>query len=71
MEGFLGEELEDNFFNEIYQITPNNIFSNVINSICKIKYDNIVGTGFLIKLEKDKMPFYCLISCEHVIEKKD
>ena len=46
MEGFLGEELEDNFFNEIYQITPNNIFSNIINSICKIKYDNIVGTGF-------------------------
>ena len=57
-------------FNEIYKVTPNGLFSNVINSICKIIYKNTTGTGFFIQLEKDKMPFFCLISCEHVITKK-
>ena len=42
----------------------------VSKSICKIKYSNIVGTGFFIKLYKKDEPFYCLMSCEHVITEK-
>ena len=40
--------------------------------ICKIKIKklNKTGTGFLIKLTKNNKPFYCLMTCEHVIEKK-
>ena len=29
-----------------------------------------VGTGFFIKLDKKDEPFYCLMSCEHVITQK-
>ena len=42
----------------------------VSKSICKIKIVNKSGTGFLIKLKKNKIPFYCLMTCEHVIEKE-
>ena len=42
----------------------------VSKSICKIEILNKTGTGFLIKLTRNKIPFYCLMTCEHVIEKK-
>lgn len=37
-------------------------------SVCKITCLNLVGTGFFIKLLKNNKDFYCLISCEHVIQ---
>ena len=41
----------------------------VINSICKIIYNNNVGTGFLIKLYKDEKKLNCLMTNEHIITK--
>ena len=34
----------------------------------KIKYSSCVGSGFFIKLERNKKPFYCLMTNQHVIE---
>ena len=48
---------------------PANTLRNVCKSICKIIIGNIRGSGFLIKLKKMNNPFYCLITCEHVISK--
>ena len=41
-----------------------------VKSICKISYETDVGSGFLIKLEKQNTPLYCLMSNEHVINKE-
>ena len=36
--------------------------------ICRLVINNnIYGTGFLLKLKKGKSPFYCLLTCEHII----
>ena len=43
---------------------------NVLNSICKILYTGGGGTGFLIQLFKGNEPFFCLMTCEHVITEK-
>ena len=43
---------------------------NVYESICKIIYNNNHGSGFLIRLPKDKKELYCLITNEHVIKKE-
>ena len=41
---------------------------DVLKSTCKIICSNIKGgSGFFIKLYKGKNPFYCLMTCEHVI----
>ena len=50
-------------------LIPINILMGVCKSICKIIIANIRGSGFLIKLQKMNNPFYCLITCEHVISK--
>ena len=42
----------------------------VLNSICKIIYNGGGGTGFLIQLFKGNKPFFCLMTCEHVITEK-
>ena len=42
----------------------------VIKSVCKIIYENKVGTGFLIKLYKDEKELNCLMSNQHVITKE-
>ena len=42
----------------------------VLRSIVQIKIGNSLGSGFLIKLEKENKPLNCLMSCEHVIDKK-
>ena len=44
-----------------------NCLLNVSKSICKILIEDSIGSGFLIKIEKNKKDFYCLITCEHVI----
>ena len=44
--------------------------SKVIKSVYKIKFKNRVGTGFLIKLNKDKKELNCLMTNEHVITKE-
>ena len=44
--------------------------TKVIKSVCKIIYENKVGTGFLIKLYKDEKELNCLMSNEHVITKE-
>ena len=49
--------------------------ANISKSFCEIKLetesDTIIGTGFLlqIKIDKDKEPFYCLLSNVNVIKK--
>ena len=49
--------------------------SDVSKSICKIrieiKSEAIIGTGFLLKFYIDQELFYCLISNEHVIKKRN
>ena len=52
------------------QLNSINILYDVCKSICKIIASNQVGTGFLIKIEKEFKPFNCLITCEHVITNK-
>ena len=44
--------------------------NKVIKSVCKIAYENKVGTGFLIKLYKDEKELNCIMSNEHVITKE-
>ena len=41
-----------------------------LSAICKITYNGGKGTGFLIKLKKGEDPFFCLMTCEHVITQK-
>ena len=42
----------------------------VLNSVCKIIYNNNYGTGFLIKLYKQEKELFCLMTNEHVITKE-
>jgi len=42
----------------------------VIKSVCKIIINNSNGTGFLIKLFKNKKDFYCLMTNEHIITRQ-
>ena len=42
---------------------------NVIKSVCKIITNEGTGTGFLIKLYRNKKEFYCLMTNEHLITK--
>ena len=42
----------------------------VCKSICKITYENKVGTGFFIKLYKDQKDLFCLMTNHHVIKKE-
>ena len=42
----------------------------VSGAICKVQTNKTVGTGFFMKLEKSNKPFYCLITCEHVIQEE-
>jgi hypothetical protein len=39
----------------------------VSKSLCKIRYENQIATGFLIKLFKGKKEFFCMMTCAHVI----
>ena len=41
----------------------------VCPSICKINFSNTTGTGFLIKLYKNDIPFFSLMTNEHIITK--
>ena len=43
---------------------------SVSGSICRIIDSKGTGTGFFMKLEKSKKPFYCLLTCEHVINEE-
>lgn len=42
----------------------------VLKSVVQIKIQNSLGSGFFIRLEKENNPLNCLMSCEHVIDKK-
>ena len=42
----------------------------VCKSICKISYNNAVGTGFFLKLFKEEKELLCLMTNEHVITKE-
>ena len=42
----------------------------VCKSVCKIRIKNKIGSGFLIKLYRENNPFYCLMTCEHLIKKE-
>ena len=57
--------------NEALILNSNMIDINkLVKTVCKIKITNIgyLGTGFFIKLIRENNPFYCLISCEHVLK---
>ena len=43
---------------------------NVIKSVCKIITNIGSGTGFLIKLYKNKNEFFCLMTNEHMLKKE-
>ena len=49
-------------------------YNKVIISICKIEdKEGLVkglGTGFFFKLDQNDKPFYCLVTCSHVLPKK-
>ena len=45
-------------------------YSNIAKSICKLEIGNRKGTGFLLEFLIDQELFFCLISNEHIIEKK-
>ena len=47
-----------------------NIFYDACKSTCKIITSSGIGSGFFINLEKNNSSFYCLMTNEHVIEKK-
>ena len=47
------------------------LLMEVGKAICKISIEECVGSGFLIKLYKEKKPFYCLMTNEHVLEKRE
>ena len=44
----------------------------ILKFVCKIEITNIgyLDTGFFIKLKRGNNPFYCLISCEHVLKEE-
>ena len=42
----------------------------VSGGICRIIINNTIGTGFFMRLEKSNKSFYCLITCEHVVEEE-
>ena len=42
----------------------------VFKSLCKIEYDNIISSGFLIKFFKRSKDFFCLMTNEHIITRK-
>lgn len=59
--------------NEALILNSNMIDINKLSkSVCKIIIINngYFGTGFFIKLERKNRPFYCLISCEHVLKEQ-
>ena len=68
-------ENDDEMINEVFN-NPNNIqkidihLHEVLNSVCKIIYNNKYGTGFLIKIFKDDKELYCLMTNEHVVNKQ-
>ena len=59
---------DENNFSKILPL--NNYLCKVSKSICKIKTSKSKGTGFLIKLDRNNNPFYCLMTNEHVIKKQ-
>ena len=53
-------------------IVPYSIFNENLNKLQKcirniVINNKIYGTGFLMELKKEKIPFYCLITNDHVI----
>ena len=61
--------------NKENKIVDSTLFKNDIlllqatASLCKIKTNDKISSGFLIKLIKDKKYFFCLMTNEHVINK--
>ena len=57
------------------KIVDSTLFRNDISllqttaSLCKMKTNDKISSGFLIKLFKDKKYFFCLMTNEHVITK--
>ena len=57
---------------EVKDKEEQNFILNVFQSICKIeireKKKIEYGSGFFIKLPIGNYPFYCLMTCEHVVK---
>ena len=67
--------MEDNYIinqglNPNSDLKPIDNLLDIGKSICKIITSHSIGTGFLIKLNRNKKPFYCLMTNEHVITQK-
>ena len=54
--------------NELIEADKNLI--EVYPSVCKIRFKNLTGTGFFIKLYKNSKELFCLLTNEHVIKEK-
>jgi len=54
--------------NELVEADKNLI--EVYPSVCKIRFKNLTGTGFFIKLYKNSKELFCLLTNEHVIKEK-
>ena len=64
-------EIKNEVLNKLSDLKKIDInLHDVLKSICKIKYKNSYGTGFLIKFFKDEKELYCLMTNEHVIKKQ-
>ena len=67
--------MEDNYIinqglNPNSDLKPIDNLLDIGKSICKIITSHSIGTGFLIKLNRNKKSFYCLMTNEHVITQK-
>ena len=64
---------EDNFINEVLVKNSNlkqiNFLVKACNSVCKILIisEEESGSGFFLKAIKGNHPFYCLVTCGHVL----
>lgn len=63
----------ENLINEVFVKNSNleqiDYFVKACNSVCKIfiKKENESGSGFFLEAIKGNQPFYCLVTCEHVL----
>ena len=63
---------EEEYINEALvsnsKIKPINNLIEIAKQVCKIYANDKTGTGFLMKLKKNKKPLYSLMTCAHVID---
>ena len=71
MKNYNNENIIDNIssLNNLNSFDFKKFELDISKSVCQIEFKVKFGSGFLIKLEKGDMTFYCLMTCEHIINK--